>query len=173
MSKEPENQEITPVPPPPEHGYWKSLRELNGTAEWQQEGPSLREFAPGADQPPLPDPMSRRNFFHLMGSSMGLAGIGAVAAGCQRYEKEEIVPLAKRPEDQTPSTTLQYATAYELGGTTHALVATSYEGRPTHLDGNPEHPFAGGNILPTTKKHAGAHTFAQAAILHLYDPDRS
>jgi MoCo/4Fe-4S cofactor protein with predicted Tat translocation signal len=88
MSKEPENQEptlIDPVPPPPEHGYWKSLRELNGTAEWQQEGPTMREFAPGSDQAPLPDPMSRRNFFHLMGSSMGLAGIGAVAAGCQRY----------------------------------------------------------------------------------------
>src|SRR3569623_404219 len=86
---------------------------------------------------------------------------------------EEIEQLAKRPEHQTPSTTLQYATAYELGGTTHALIATSYEGRPIHLDGNPEHPFAGGNILPTTKKHADAHTFAQAAILHLYDQDRS
>jgi len=173
MSKEPENQEITPVPPPPEHGYWKSLRELNGTADWQQEGPTLREFAPGSDQPPLPDPMSRRNFFHLMGSSMGLAGIGAVAAGCQRYEKEEIVPLAKRPEDQVPGTTLQYSTAYEMGGTTHALIATSFEGRPIHLDGNPEHPFAGGAVLPMTKRHAGAHTFAQASILHLYDPDRS
>ncbi|MEO6771840.1 MAG: TAT-variant-translocated molybdopterin oxidoreductase [Kofleriaceae bacterium] len=175
MSKEPENQEpnqIEPVPPTPEHGYWKSLRELDGTAAWQQDGLTRREFAPGADQAPVLDPMSRRNFFHLMGSSMGLAGIGAVAAGC-RYDKEEIVPLAKRPEDQTPGTTLQYATAYELGGTTHPLVATSYEGRPIHLDGNPEHPFSGGNILPTTKKHAGAHTFAQASILHLYDPDRS
>ncbi|MEO8842519.1 MAG: TAT-variant-translocated molybdopterin oxidoreductase [Kofleriaceae bacterium] len=166
-------QPIAPIAPPPEHGYWKSLRELAGTTEWQQDGASRKEFAPGADQPPPLDPLSRRNFFHLMGASMGLAGIGAVAAGCQRYEKEKIIPLAKRPEDQTPGTTLQYATVYEMGGATHPLVATSFEGRPIHLDGNPEHPFAGGAGLLSTKRRAGAHTFAQASILHLYDPDRS
>ncbi len=164
---------IEPVPAPQEFGYWKSLRELGGKADWQQHGLTRKEFAPGADQPPALDPMSRRNFFHLMGSSMGLAGIGAVAAGCQRYEKEEIVPLAKRPEDQTPGTTLQYATAVEIGGATHALLATSFEGRPIRLEGNPDHPWAGGGILDKKKKHAGAHTFAQASILHLYDPDRS
>ncbi|HUJ63672.1 MAG TPA: TAT-variant-translocated molybdopterin oxidoreductase, partial [Kofleriaceae bacterium] len=160
-----------PLPATPEHGYWKSLRELAGQAPWQL-APSTREFPPGADQPPPVDPMSRRNFFHLMGASMGLAGLG-VASGCQRYEKEEIVPLARRPEDQTPSQTLQYATAFELGGVGHALLATSYEGRPIHLDGNPDHPFASGPIVPNTKAHAGAHTFAQASILHLYDPDRA
>ncbi len=165
--------EITPVIPPQEFGYWKSMRELAGKADWQQQGLTRKEFAPGADQAPLLDPMSRRNFFHLMGSSMGLAGIGAVAAGCQRYEKEEIVPLAKRPEDQIPGTTLQYATAVEIGGATHALLATSFEGRPIRLDGNPDHPWASGGILDPKKKHAGAHTFAQASILHLYDPDRS
>ena len=163
---------ITPVAPPPEHGYWKSMRELAGTADWQQDGATRKEFAPGADQAPPLDPLSRRNFFHLMGASLGLAGVGAVAAGC-RYEEEKIVPLSKRPEDQVPGTTLQYATVYEMGGATHALVATSFEGRPIHLDGNPEHPFAGGGVLAQTKKRAGAHTFAQASILHLYDPDRS
>jgi molybdopterin-containing oxidoreductase family iron-sulfur binding subunit len=160
-----------PIPPTPEHGYWRSLRELAGNASWQLQ-PSRREFPEGADQPPPRDPMSRRNFFHLMGASAGLAGLGA-AAGCRRYEKEEIVPLARRPENQTPGTTLQYATTYELGGAAHALLATSFEGRPIHLDGNPDHPFAGGSIRTGTKKHAGAHPFAQASILHLYDPDRS
>ena len=160
-----------PLPATPSHGYWKSLRELEGKAAWQV-APTAKEFPPGADQPPPLDPMSRRNFFHLMGASMGLAGLGA-AAGCRRYEKEEIVPLSRRPEDQVPGTTLQYATMYELGGIAHALVATSFEGRPIHLDGNPEHPFAGGGIVAGTTRHAGAHTFAQAAILHLYDPDRS
>ncbi len=160
-----------PLAATPTHGYWKSLRELEGKAPWQLE-PTNREFAPGADEPPPIDPMSRRNFFHLMGASMGLAGIGAVASGC-RYEKEEIVPLAKRPDTQVPGTTLEYATTYDLAGVAHALVATSFEGRPIHLDGNPEHPFAGGPIVSGTKRHAGASTFAQAAILHLYDPDRS
>lgn len=160
-----------PLPATPQHGYWKSLRELDGQAPWQL-APTAKEFAPGSDTAPAVDPLSRRNFFHLMGASMGLAGLG-VGAGCRRYEKEEIVPLTRRPEDQVPGTTLQYATAYELGGTAHALIATSFEGRPIKLDGNPEHPFAGGGVNEQTKRRAGAHTFAQAAILHLYDPDRS
>jgi molybdopterin-containing oxidoreductase family iron-sulfur binding subunit len=117
--------------------------------------------------------MSRRNFFHLMGSAAGLAGIGAVAAGCQRYEKEEIVPLARRPEDATPGVTQEYSTAWELGGVGHALVATAFEGRPIKIDGNPEHPFASGGVVLGTKSHAGASTFAQASILHIYDVDRS
>ncbi len=155
------------LPPTPVHGYWKSLAELDGKAAWQLQ-PSRKEFADGIVDRPA-DPMSRRNFFHLMGASMALAGVGA----CQRYEKDEIVPLARRPEDQVPGTTLQYATAYELAGVGHSLLATSFEGRPIHLDGNPEHPFAGGGIVPGTKRRAGAHTFVQASILHLYDPDRS
>jgi len=154
----------------PEHGYWKSLSELEGKAPWQL-NPSEKEFAEGGDEAPV-DPMSRRNFFNLMGASMGLAGLGLGASAC-RYEKEEIVPLSRRPEGQVPGQTLQYATTYELGGAVHSLVATSFEGRPIHIDGNPDHPFAGGPVVPGSKKHGGAHIFAQAAILHLYDPDRS
>ena len=165
-----EAHDTAPLPATPEHGYWKSLKELDGKAPWQL-APHNKEFEPGSDEQPPVDPMSRRNFFHLMGASMGLAGI-ATGAGC-RYDKEEIVPLARRPEDQVPGTTLEYSTTYDLAGVAHSLVATSYEGRPIHLDGNPDHPFAGGPVLPGTKKHAGASTFAQASILHLYDPDRS
>jgi MoCo/4Fe-4S cofactor protein with predicted Tat translocation signal len=158
---------LADLPPTPVHGYWKSLRELEGAAEFQV-GRTGHEFPPEADQASK-DPLSRRNFFQLMGASMALAGVGA----CQRYEKEEIVPLARRPEDQTPGITQQYATAFELGGVGHGLLATAFEGRPIKLDGNPEHPFASGGIVPGTARHAGASTFAQASILHLYDPDRS
>jgi MoCo/4Fe-4S cofactor protein with predicted Tat translocation signal len=155
------------LPPTPVHGYWKSLRELDGQAGFQV-GRTGSEFPPGADQPEK-DPLSRRNFFQLMGASVALAGAGA----CQRYEKEEIVPLAHRPEDQTPGVTQQYATAFELGGVGHAIVATAFEGRPIKLDGNPEHPFASGGVVTGTERHAGCSTFAQASILHLYDPDRA
>ncbi len=162
-----------PLPPTPEHGYWRSMRELAGQAEWQLH-PSDKEMPEGTDPSKAPaDPMSRRNFFHLMGSAAGLAGMGAIAAGCQRYEKEEIVPLSRRPEDEVPGQTMEYSTAWELGGVGHALIATSYEGRPIKLDGNPEHPFAGGAVVPGTKRHGGASTFAQASILHIYDVDRS
>ncbi|HEX3764635.1 MAG TPA: TAT-variant-translocated molybdopterin oxidoreductase, partial [Kofleriaceae bacterium] len=85
--------------PTPVHGYWKSLRELEGKAAFQV-GRTGHEFPAGADRPPQ-DPLSRRNFFQLMGASMALAGVGA----CQRYDKEEIVPLARRPEHQVPGTT--------------------------------------------------------------------
>ncbi len=157
--------DATPLPPTPEHGYWRSLRELEGKASFQTDRGG-NEFPP---MPEVHDPMHRRNFFQLMGASMALAG---VATGC-RYEKEDIVPLARRPEDQIPGNTQQYATAFELGGVGHALLATAYEGRPIHLDGNAEHPFASGGIVRGTERHAGCSTFVQASILHLYDPDRS
>jgi MoCo/4Fe-4S cofactor protein with predicted Tat translocation signal len=152
---------------PTEHGYWRSLKELEGKASFQLDPAAARnEFATAPDR--AIDPMHRRSFFQLMGASMALAGVGAC-----RYEKEEIVPLARRPEDQVPGQTQQYATAFDLGGVGHALVATTFEGRPIHLDGNPEHPFASGGAVPGTVRHAGITTFAQAAILHCYDPDRS
>ncbi|HWO17893.1 MAG TPA: Fe-S-cluster-containing hydrogenase [Kofleriaceae bacterium] len=147
----------------PEHGFWRTMAELDGTAKLQTERGN-NEF-PAA--PEVSDPMSRRNFFQLMSASMALAGVGA----CRRYEKEEIVPLARRPEDQVPGTTRQYATAFELGGAGHAMLATSYEGRPIKLDGNSDHEFA--SSVTNGRRHAGAHTFSQAAILNLYDPDRS
>ena len=113
---------------------------------------SGKEFPPSADQR-ANDPLSRRNFFQLMGASMALAGVGA----CHRYEKEEIVPLARRPEDQTPGITQQYATAFELGGVGHALLATSFEGRPINLDGNPEHPVRERRRSSRApQRHAGA-----------------
>ena len=158
---------LADLPATPVHGYWKSLRELDGSAAFQV-GRTGHEFPPEADQPNK-DPLSRRNFFQLMGASMALAGVGA----CQRYEKEEIVPLARRPEDQTPGVTQQYATAFELGGVGHGLLATAFEGRPIKLDGNPEHPFASGGVVTGTERHAGCSTFVQASILHMYDPDRS
>ncbi|MEJ7602071.1 MAG: Fe-S-cluster-containing hydrogenase [Kofleriaceae bacterium] len=160
--------DLQPLPPTPEHGFWRSLRELEGRADVQTDRRD-NEF-PAGHETQVIDPLSRRNFFHLMGASMGLAGVGL--AGC-RYEKEEIVPLARRPEDHIPGQSQQYATAFELGGVGHALLATSFEGRPIKLDGNPDHPFASGGVVPGTERHAGCSTFAQASILHLYDPDRS
>ncbi len=148
------------------HGFWKSLREMEGKVTLDTSGNEL---------PPVPqvfDPMQRRSFMQLMGASMALAGVGAC-----RYEKEEIVPLARRPEHQVPGQSQVYATAYDFAGVGHALLATSFEGRPIQLNGNTEHPFASGSIVPSTSstptRHAGVDPFVAASILHLYDPDRS
>jgi hypothetical protein len=75
-------------------GYWMSLAEVEAGSPTSV---SSDEFHPDGDGNVV-DPMSRRNFFHLMGASMALAGVAG--AGCKRYEKDEIVPLARRPEEQ-------------------------------------------------------------------------
>ncbi len=142
--------------------YWRSLEAFESELE---RDPELRnfvesEFPEQADD--LSDPFSRRRFMQLMGASLALAGI-AGNAGCQRWEREEIVPLSQRPENYVPGVPQQFATAIDMGGVAEGLVVTSYDGRPIKVEGNPEHPFSGG---ATT-------AFSQASVLNLYDPDRS
>ena len=51
----------------------------------------------------------------------------------------------------------------ELGGSALGLMVTCVDGRPIKIEGNPKHPASLG----------ATNAFAQAAILELYDPDRS
>ena len=90
---------------------------------------------------------------------MALAGL----SGCLRWPEEEIVPYVSRPEGRDPGVAVRYASAIEIGGVTHGILATTFDGRPTKLEGNPDHPVSGG----------AADLFVQASILDLYDPDRS
>ncbi len=145
-----ESPDVTPAaatPATPTHGYWMSLDEL-----------APKAAAPEAAGEQVVDPLNRRNFMQLMGASMALAGVAG--AGCKRYDREEIVPLSRRPEDMVPGVTQQYASAFEMGGITNAVLITSYEGRPIKVDGNPEHPFAGGGVVAGTPRHAGSSVFA-------------
>jgi len=84
-------------------------------------------------------------------------------SACTRQPPERIVPYVRQPEDLIPGKPLFYATAMTLGGVAAGLLVESHEGRPTKIEGNPLHPGSAG----------ASDVFAQAAILGLYDPDRS
>src|SRR6266403_200420 len=146
-------------PPEPLTGkkYWRSLGELNDTPEFRQW--LEREFPAGAAEL-NGDEWSRRSFVKLMGASMALAGVGLMS--CRRPEAH-LVPFTKSVEWTIPGKPLFYATAMPRRSGAIPLIATTVDGRPIKLEGNPLHPASGG----------ATDTFAQASILDLYDPSRS
>jgi molybdopterin-containing oxidoreductase family iron-sulfur binding subunit len=135
--------------------YWRSLEELADTPEFREY--VGREFPAQASE--FTDPAGRRDFLKLMGASLALAGVSA----CTRQPEEHIVPYVRQPEEVVPGRPLFYATAMPQGGFGSALLAENHMGRPTKLEGNPDHPASLG----------GTDMFGQAAVLGLYDPDRS
>jgi len=135
--------------------YWRSLEELAGTDEFQQY--VTREFPEQASE--FSDPAGRRQFLKLMGASLALAGVSA----CTRQPPEKIVPYVRQPEEIIPGRPLFFATAMPQGGVGMPLLAENHMGRPTKLEGNPEHPASLG----------ATDVLAQASVLTLYDPDRS
>ena len=139
--------------------YWRSLDDLAATPEFQEL--LAREFPQQAigwsdDEDRVE---GRRNFLKLMGASLALAGLSA----CTRQPTEHIMPYVRQPEEIIPGRPLFFATAATLNGVASGLLAESHEGRPTKLEGNPEHPATLGACDP----------FSQASVLQLYDPDRS
>ena len=135
--------------------FWRGLEELAGTPEFEE---MLARELP-AQAAVWPEDVSRRGFLGLMGASLALGGLTA----CTRQPLETIVPYVDQPEDLVPGKPLHFATAATLGGYATGLLAESHMGRPTKVEGNPEHPASLG----------ATDLFAQASVLTLYDPDRS
>ncbi len=135
--------------------YWQSLEELADSPSFK--ALVQREFPAQASE--WLDPKGRRGFLKLMGASMALAG----ATACTRQPDELLVPYVRQPEEVVPGRPLFFATAMSLGGISTGLLAESHTGRPTKLEGNPEHPSSLG----------ATDLLAQASILTMYDPDRS
>lgn len=145
--------------PAPEQNptIWRSLRELENDPEFVKH--LQREF-PGGAEMYEDSGLSKRDFLKLMGASIAFAGVGLT--GCRRPESH-LVPFTKGVEYAIPSKFLYYATSMPARYGAIPLIATTSDGRPTKLEGNPLHPFSNG----------GTDSFAQAAILDLYDPHRA
>jgi MoCo/4Fe-4S cofactor protein with predicted Tat translocation signal len=135
--------------------YWRSLEELADTPEFRDY--VGREFPAQASE--FTDPAGRREFLKLMGASLALAGVSA----CTRQPEEKIIPYVRQPEEIIPGRPLFFATSMPQGGFAMPLLAENHMGRPTKLEGNPEHPASLG----------ATDIFGQASVLTLYDPDRS
>ena len=142
---------------------WRSLEELGRTPEFR--ACLEREFPVGASE--WPDDaagtddggMGRRQFLRLAGASLALAGF----AGCSPRTREKIVPYADQPEQIIPGKPLIYATAMPLNGYGRGILVSTDMGRPIKIEGNPAHPDSLGATDAVT----------QAAVLGLWDPDRS
>ncbi len=135
--------------------YWRSVEEFADAPEFEEF--VKQEYPQNAEE--WEDGLSRRNFIKVMGASLALAGL----SGCVIQPAEKIVPYVTQPEEIIPGKPLFYGTAMTLGGVAVGLLAKSNEGRPTKLEGNPEHP---GSLGATD-------VLAQASLLTMYDPDRS
>ena len=151
--------------------YWRSLDELADTPEFREF--VAREFPQQSEG--WNDPLERRTFIKLMGASLALAGM----SGCVFQPPEKIVPFVQQPEEYVPGKALFFATAAPLFGVATPILVRSNEGRPTKIEGNPEHP----NNLPVDfppedpyrdpRGSSATDIYTQASILGLYDPDRS
>ena len=139
--------------------YWRSLEDLAASPGFKEL--LEREFPQQAigwseDED---DVEGRRNFLKLMGASLALGGMAA----CTRQPTEHIMPYVRQPEELIPGRPLFFATATTLNGVAQGVLAESHEGRPTKIEGNPDHPASLG----------ACDAFSQASVLQLYDPDRS
>src|SRR6185437_11917043 len=132
---------------------WRSLEELadnEAFRQWlRQEQPRLAEVL-GLD---------RRQFLRTLGAALALAGVTA----CGRPPQNEIIPYVHAPVGQVDGLPRFFATALTRNGYAHGVLVENHMGRPTKIEGNPRHPASLG----------ATDIFAQAAILQLWDPDRS
>jgi len=135
--------------------FWLSLDELI-----DEEGFRALLAAEFPAAAPLLDEPGRRQFLKLMGASLLLAGL----PGCSDESRsQQALPYVNQPEEVTPGVPRYYATAVAFEGYAQPVIATTYAGRPTKLDGNPEHPATRGK----------SDVFMQSALFGLYDPERS
>ncbi|MEN2976501.1 Fe-S-cluster-containing hydrogenase (plasmid) [Tistrella bauzanensis] len=134
--------------------FWRGLDDLTETPALRRvvDPELLSRVAAASD-------IDRRSMLKLMGASLALAGL----TGCKTEADETAMPYVTAPEFTTPGVPRYYATGIGFAGYLQPVVGKTHVGRPVKLEGNDRHPATGGATDP----------FMQAALLGLYDPDRS
>jgi molybdopterin-containing oxidoreductase family iron-sulfur binding subunit len=173
-------REPHPIAPPADGAkvFWKSLEDKANPAAAQKRAES--EFPYGLEEAkvksselvklrksknqsgslgagPQDVSLGRRGFMFFAGASAAL-----FAEGCARRPVEKLMPYAKAPEHVLPGVSTHYASVIAHRGEAVGLLVESHEGRPTKVEGNPDHPASAG----------ATDLFAQGEIYNLYDPDR-
>ena len=135
--------------------YWRTLGELSDTPEFQK---FLEDEFPNRSTLLQID---RRSLLKFMGASLALSGL----SGCRSVflPEDKLVPYVRQPEELVPGKPLYYASSFVMGGYATGILVEQHEGRPTKIEGNPQHPASLGAI----------DHFGQASVLSLYDPDRA
>jgi molybdopterin-containing oxidoreductase family iron-sulfur binding subunit len=136
--------------------YWRTLEELAQNPEFEE---LLHREFPRLAPSEWDEGVDRRDFLRLMAASLALAGL----SGCGRTPEQHIVPYVKQPDGLILGKPQFYATVMPFGADAIGLLVESHEGRPTKIEGNPDHPSSLG----------ATNAFAQASVLNLYDPDRA
>src|SRR5580704_5682329 len=136
--------------------YWRSLEELAEDPRFEE---LLHNEFPRQAPSEWDDSVDRRDFLKLMAASLAFAGL----SGCGRTPEQYVVPYVKQPEGMVLGKPQFYATVMPFGADAIGLLVESHEGRPTKIEGNPDHPSSLG----------ATNVFAQASVLNLYDPDRA
>src|SRR5262249_3077847 len=123
----------------------------------------LHDMSSLGDRPDVPlsalraGGVARRDFLKLVGAGAALLG-----SGCAQRPSQSILAYGETPPEVTPGNPERYATSFVLDGLATRLLVTSNDGRPTKVEGNPDHPASLG----------AAGVFEQASVLSLYDTDR-
>ena len=134
--------------------FWRGLDELLDRPAFRQ---ALADEFPSIAAGPLD--WDRRDLLRCLGASIGLAGL----SGCEMRPDERAMPFVDQPENLVPGRMQGYATAVTFAGYAQPVIGMTNAGRPTKLEGNPDHPASRGRT----------DHFTQAALLDLYDPDRA
>ncbi|HEX3882619.1 MAG TPA: TAT-variant-translocated molybdopterin oxidoreductase [Stellaceae bacterium] len=133
--------------------WWRSL------AERADDPAYLAAIAHEFPEPQSPEGVDRRRFLQLMAASAALSGLG----GCSSLPAEHVVPRVEPLAGEEAGVPRYVATALVQQGYATGAILQHRDGRPVKLEGNPDHPASLGASDATM----------QAAVLDLYDPERS